>query len=216
MISSIFPGTTKVYECENKPSSHEWTGPPRLADTHFEGRSICGLTMLIVRWDVGRLVSPFLSFFYTVHRFLLRNRSIAGSTLSDPNPLNKWNFASRIEPYASRYFTHPPYRLHRWELCTLAVDSRYQRRGIGQELVAWGLERAKTDGLPAVVIAAKDTEPFYLRCGFAHLVGYVSTAEIENDDHCIRVKRIDVTNPLKARGIGGGAVLWTELREEQE
>ena len=116
----------------------------------------------------------------------------------------------------SQYFPRPPYRSNHWELCTLAVDRPHQRRGIGRELVGWGLERAKADGIPAVVIGAKDTEPFYQKCGFVHLVGYVSTAEIEDDDDCSKVKRIDRTNPLKARGIGGGAVLWTELRKEEQ
>jgi len=170
----------------------------------------------VVRWwDPRRLISPCLSFFYTVRRFFIPNRSIAASTLSDPNPLNKWNFAPRIEPFMTRFFTHPPCRLSHWELCTLAVNPPYQRRGIGQKLVAWGLERAKTDGLPAVVIGAKDTEPFYQRCGFVHLVGYAST-EIEDDDDGIKVKRIDETNPLKLRGIEGGAVMWTELGEEEQ
>lgn len=115
-----------------------------------------------------------------------------------------------MEPYMSLFFEHPPYRRNRWELLTLAVDPPYQRRGIGQEMVAWGLERAKADGLPAVVIGAKGTEPLYQRCGFVHLVGNVSTAEIDDDPDGIKIKRIDKTNPLKAAGIVGGSVMWTE------
>jgi len=52
--------------------------------------------------------------------------------------------------------------------------------------------------VPAVVIAAKDLEGYYQRCGFEELVGVVSEAEVDG-----------MVNPLKERGIGGGAVLWT-------
>jgi predicted N-acetyltransferase YhbS len=69
---------------------------------------------------------------------------------------------------------------------------------VGRQLAAWGLERARGEGVPAVVIAAKDLEGYYQRCGFEELVGVVSEAEVDG-----------MVNPLKERGIGGGAVLWT-------
>ncbi|KAJ9603548.1 hypothetical protein H2200_011734 [Cladophialophora chaetospira] len=181
-----------------------------VAEWGREGKGADRLWGIVRWWDPRRLLAPFVSFFYTVHRFLFRNRSIAPSTPSNPNPLNKWNFGDRVEPYMNLFLTHPPYRLNRWELLTLAVDPAYQRRGIGQKLVAWGLDKAKAEGVPAVVIGAKDTEPFYHRCGFVHLVGNVSTAEIEDNDDCVKAKRIDKTNPLKAAGIVGGSVMWTE------
>jgi GNAT superfamily N-acetyltransferase len=141
---------------------------------------------------------------------LVTNRSVVVATSSDPNPLTKWNFPSRLEPYAERFFSARP---DRWELSTLAVHPDHQRRGVGQGLVAWGLDKAKADGLPAVVVAAQGTEPFYQTCGFAVEVGSVSKVELDDhveDDGNKPEKRIDEKNPLKARGIQGGAVLWTE------
>ncbi|EXJ63329.1 uncharacterized protein A1O5_11650 [Cladophialophora psammophila CBS 110553] len=179
-----------------------------------EGKGSDRLWGLVRWWDPRRLVSPSIGIFYTFYRLLIPNRAVPVSSLSDPNPLNKWNFARRIEPFSARFFTDPPSRANHWELSTLAVDPAYQRRGIGQELVAWGLERARRDSLPAVVIGAKGTEPFYQRCGFLHIVGNVSTAEIDDDDDCKKVARLDKTNPLKLRGITGGSVLWTHLADE--
>src|SRR6202012_5193869 len=126
----------------------------------------------------GRLMYPFVSFLYTVRRFFIRNRASIAPSPSDPNPLTKWNFGHRMWPFIAQHFTEPPSRRNHWELCVLAVHPSYQRRGFGQKLVAWGLERANSDGLPAVVLGAKGTEPFYQRLGFKHLVGYASTAEI--------------------------------------
>ena len=67
-----------------------------------------------------------------------------------------------------------------------------------------------------MVVAAKDTEDFYRRCGFKHLVAYASTEEVEGDEDCVKVSRIDRTNPLNTRGIGGGAIMWTELRDQEK
>ena len=77
-------------------------------------------------------------------------------------------------------------------------DARSQ--GYGRRLVEWGLARARCEGIPAVVISAKDTEEFYLRCGFDVFLGRCSEVEIEGRK-----------NPLGARGLGGGAVFVTEV-----
>ncbi|EXJ77508.1 hypothetical protein A1O3_09735 [Capronia epimyces CBS 606.96] len=200
------------------PNTTSGTTITGVAQWGREGEGSDRLWGLVRWWDPRRLISPFLSFIYTVRRFFIRNRSVAQPTPADPNPLNKWNFGPRLWPFTSHYFTHPAYRRNHWELCTLAVDPAYQRRGIGQQLVAWGLERARTDGLPAVVIGATDTEPFYQRCGFKYLVGYASKAELEDekDLDSSKATRLDKTNPLNARGLGGGAIMWTELRDEDE
>ncbi|KIY03998.1 uncharacterized protein Z520_00690 [Fonsecaea multimorphosa CBS 102226] len=181
-----------------------------------EGKGSDRLWGLVRWWDPRRLISPFIGLFYSFYRLLIPNRSIAVPSLSDPNPLNKWNFAYRIGPFSEHFFNNPPWRANHWELSTLGVHPSYQGRGIGQKMVAWGLERAKKDGLPAVVIGAQGTEPFYQRCGFRHLVGNVSTVEIEDDDEGKKVVRIDKTNPLKLRGIKGGSVMWTHSGDEIE
>lgn len=125
------------------------------------------------------------------------NRAGIRPTPSDPDPLTRANFDARISPFASQFFAGA-HRSQHWELCTLAVPPEHQRRGMGRELVAWGLERARREGVPAVVIAAKNLEGYYQRCGFEELVGLASEAEVDG-----------MVNPLKERGIGGGAVLWT-------
>lgn len=61
---------------------------------------------------------------------------------------------------------------------------------------------AKSDpigDLPVCVVAADGKEEFYHKTGFVDLVGWLSKTE-------------DATggdNPLRANGVGGGAVLWT-------
>jgi predicted N-acetyltransferase YhbS len=102
-----------------------------------------------------------------------------------------------------QFYNHPDRRQY-WELLTLGVHPDHQRRGIGRELAAWGLERAREEGVLAVVCAAKGLEAFYQSCGFVDMVGSVSEAEVEG-----------LVNPLKERGIGGGAVLWTRRSDEK-
>jgi predicted N-acetyltransferase YhbS len=124
--------------------------------------------------------------------------------------LSKWNFGARVGPYLDVFTEEPAYRQNRWELLTLAVDPAHQNKGLGQEMVAWGLQKAKEDGLPAVVIGAQGTERLYNRCGFVHTVGNVSQYEFDDDKDGAKVKRIDQKNPLNAAGIVGGTVMWTE------
>ena len=68
-----------------------------------------------------------------------------------------------------------------------------------------GLQRARGDGVPSVVFASEGNDTFYQRVGLQELVGLNSH---------------DVgglpPNPLKARGVGGGAVLWTWVKEEED
>ncbi|KIW86241.1 hypothetical protein Z517_01636 [Fonsecaea pedrosoi CBS 271.37] len=198
-----------IVSYEQDPSQRSGELITGAAEWGREGKGSDRLWGVVRWWDPRRLISPVIGFFYTLHRFLFRNRSVAAASLADPNPLNKWNFASRLEPFSARFFTRP----NHWELSTLAVHPAYQGRGLGQKMVAWGLDRARQDGLPAVVIGAKNTEPFYQRCGFKYLVGSVSTAEIEDDDqgNGKKVVRVDKSNPLKLRGITGGSVMWTDL-----
>ena len=43
----------------------------------------------------------------------------------------------------------------------LGVDPEFQGQGVGSELVIWGLRRAETEGLPAVVVAARGVKEWY-------------------------------------------------------
>lgn len=48
----------------------------------------------------------------------------------------------------------------------LAVDPKWQRNGIGQMLVQWGLEKAQKEGIPAGLEASEAGCPLYLKWGF--------------------------------------------------
>lgn len=134
---------------------------------------------------------------------IFSNRASIHLSSQDRNPLTQGNFESRIEPFMHQFYNHPDHHQH-WELLTLGVHPDHQRRGIGRELAAWGLQRAREEGVPAVVCAAKGLEAFYQSCGFVDLVGSASEAEVEG-----------LVNPLKERGIGGGAILWTRRSEDK-
>lgn len=146
-----------------------------------------------------------MKFCNRIQRFLVPDRASARPTPSDPYPLTYYNFIQRLIPFTKSYFS-PPWRRNHWSLEVLAVHPDYHYRGIGRDLAAWGLERAKADGVPAVVVAAKGKETFYRRCGFELLVGYSSEGIDDNGNK----------NPLGERAPGGGAVLWTKTKEDEE
>jgi GNAT superfamily N-acetyltransferase len=84
-------------------------------------------------------------------------------------------------------------RAQNWYLQLCAIDPAYQKRGFGQELVAWGLDRAREENVHASVAASYKNEPFYLRCGFDEIVGNCSEGE---------------ENPLRIAKIKGGDILF--------
>ena len=157
-------------------------------------------------WDPRRMVQPIIKLFTSLHYQIFGNRSFVRPSLEDPKPLTKLNFEALMWPFMAHHFTSVPYRQNHWELATLGVDPKYQRRGVGRELVLWGLEKAREDDLPAVVIGSKGTEDFYERCGFEFLVGYATDGINEKGEE----------NPLRLRGIGGGCIRWTRVKEDGE
>lgn len=172
----------------------------------------------------GRSIVKVVTFFNSIQRILFPNRAQRKPTPEDPIPLTKWNFAPSILPFVSHFFSEPPYRRNHWDLEVLAVNPPDQKSGIGRTLVAWGLERAKADGLPAVVIGAKGTERFYQRCGFELLVGACPDVEFINvsgtpghasSSGTDASKETRLRNPLRERNIGGGAIMWTKVKEDE-
>lgn len=91
----------------------------------------------------------------------------------------------------------------------MCVHPDYQYRGHGRELVKWGLDRAKEERIPSVVVAAEGKERFYQRCGYQETVGVMSQTELVDG-----FGRRD--NPFRERGVGGGAVIWTLVKEDYE
>jgi GNAT superfamily N-acetyltransferase len=84
-------------------------------------------------------------------------------------------------------------RANNWYLNLCCIDPAYQKRGVGQQLVSWGLERARKENVHASVTTSYQNERFYLRCGFDEIVGTCSEGE---------------GNPLKEAGVKGGEILW--------
>ncbi|MCJ1402732.1 hypothetical protein MMC11_005953 [Xylographa trunciseda] len=117
---------------------------------------------------------------------------------SKPPEIGPTTLEPILWPFISHHYLSPPHRRTHWSLSCLAVLPQYQNRGHGRQLVAWGLERARQEGVPAAVMAAKGKEIFYERCGFTELVGWATDG---------------VDNPLNGR-ISGGAIMFTGTKDD--
>lgn len=62
-------------------------------------------------------------------------------------------------------------RADSWHLSLLGVDPPYGKRGFGRELVSWGMERARGEGVSCSVISVPGQEGFYGKCGFDCVLG---------------------------------------------
>ncbi|KAF3048402.1 hypothetical protein E8E12_011768 [Didymella heteroderae] len=105
------------------------------------------------------------------------------------------NILQKAEPYFAHHFEGT--RGNSWYLHLLAVDPSYQNRGFGRELVDWGLEKARKEGVHASVISNDSKEPFYFKCGLDEIIGYMTSGE---------------GKPLGVRNVRGGAIMfmWRE------
>ncbi|KAK6429328.1 hypothetical protein LTR95_014525 [Oleoguttula sp. CCFEE 5521] len=70
----------------------------------------------------------------------------------------------KLSPYNKHHWTGS--RAEVWYLNVIGVDPAFEGQGIGRELVAWGFEQAKQDGVGTSCIAASGRDDFYRRCGF--------------------------------------------------
>lgn len=119
-----------------------------------------------------------------VHEVLFPNRA------ADPA---KADILERAFPYIKHYWTG---REENWYLSLLSTDPRCQKMGYGGEIVKWGIERARQDGVCASVMSSLGNEKFYQRCGFGEIVGWASDGE---------------GNPIA--NVPGGAIMFTEKAE---
>ena len=74
-----------------------------------------------------------------------------------------------MEPFTKHHWSGT--RAESWYLSLIGVDPAAERRGYGKELVKFGFELAKEDGVGCSVIAAPGRASFYEKCGFDVNVG---------------------------------------------
>ncbi|KAK4504752.1 hypothetical protein PRZ48_002714 [Zasmidium cellare] len=82
---------------------------------------------------------------------------------------SKVSILGEMWPFMAHHWTGT--RAEVWDLSTLGVDPAYSKQGIGRELVKWGFEQAKREGVGCSVISSEGNERFYERCGFDVVVG---------------------------------------------
>ncbi|KAI9810760.1 MAG: hypothetical protein M1827_006098 [Pycnora praestabilis] len=58
-----------------------------------------------------------------------------------------------------------------WKLCVLAIAPSFGRRGIGKQLLDWGLDIATKEDVPVALLASPKGQGLYLKNGF-RIVGY--------------------------------------------
>jgi len=64
----------------------------------------------------------------------------------------------------------------RWHLKCLGVDPGFQRRGVGAMLVGAGMDRARAEGVPAMLESSPNGEGLYRKLGF-RVVGEMALQE---------------------------------------
>ncbi|KAF2181603.1 acyl-CoA N-acyltransferase [Zopfia rhizophila CBS 207.26] len=142
----------------------------------------------LAAWDLRRVMMPTVK---VIHALSLRIRP---SPAANPDPRLRDPF-----PAAHRFFEHhwTGSRADTVYLELLAVDPRFQGRGLAKELVQWGLDYAKEEGVCASVIASESGYEFYKRMGYTVQVGHATEGE---------------GNPLA--GLKSGWILFTDHVEQ--
>ncbi|KAF3480395.1 uncharacterized protein GIQ15_05742 [Arthroderma uncinatum] len=146
------------------------------------------------KWDPRVYITSLISLY---HKYFL-NVMFPNRAASKPPQITEPLLRKALIKAIGSFYTSPPHRQTNWALSVLAVRPGYQKHGHGRELVAWGLDKAREDCIPASVLSAKGKDTFYRRCGFTELVGWATDGE---------------DNPLKGL-IEGGAVMFTRVKED--
>lgn len=82
------------------------------------------------------------------------------------------NVLDRMEPYTEHHWSGT--RAESWYLAYIAVDPKAERKGYGKELVKYGMDLARAEGVGSSVIAAAGRATFYEACGYDKQVGTTS------------------------------------------
>lgn len=124
---------------------------------------------------------------------------------SDPAPVKKYDFGATMGPFVEHFFSEEELDCNgHWEVSLLAVDPDAQRQGVGAELIEWGVDQARAEGLPCVVISSTGSEKWYQKQGFEIYVGCAGTADRVVDGVTMR-------NPMKGRVASGGHIYMTKI-----
>lgn len=100
-----------------------------------------------------------------IHPLLKFIRRYPGDRFADAKALEE--FYRDYPVYMEKYWTGDIEE--HWHLKMLAVDPKWQRNGIGQMLVRWGLEKAQNEGVSAGLEASDAGGPMYLKLGFEEI-----------------------------------------------
>ncbi|KAF2463519.1 uncharacterized protein BDR25DRAFT_347167 [Lindgomyces ingoldianus] len=146
-------------------------------------------TVCLKQWDPRRAIMPTVKAMHCLHTTIRPNRA------ANPDPILRNPF-----PSAHPFFEHhwKGTRANSVYLELLAVDPKYQGRGLAKELVQWGLDTARENHVCASVISSISGHNLYLRMGFTEEVGRCTEGE---------------GNPLK--DLGSGWILFANTSEEQ-
>lgn len=115
--------------------------------------------------------------YYAVVRVLVKAWNAVDAWIA-PNRAadrSKLDVIARSERYVADYWTGT--RAKVWNLAELGVDPKAQGMGVGKDLVEWGFERAREDGVGCTVISADGKEGFYKKCGFDVVAGKATEGE---------------------------------------
>jgi GNAT superfamily N-acetyltransferase len=85
----------------------------------------------------------------------------------------------RGAPFTEHYWKTPE-RLENWYLGLLGTGPEYQGQGYGKELLKWGIDKAREQGICVSLISAAGKEGFYKYHGVTEEVGMASEGGDEN------------------------------------
>jgi GNAT superfamily N-acetyltransferase len=147
-------------------------------------------TPLPVSWSTWAWTTP-VSYWNFVHEKLWPDRA------ADPEHMK---MLDRSYPYFKHHWTGS--RAETWYLDLIGVDPTFEGQGFGRELVAYGFQRAKEDGVGTSLIAAEGRDRFYRASGFDVQMGIAGD---EGPDEELR---------RELRSIGGGMIhFWDGGKE---
>ena len=110
----------------------------------------------------------------------------------------KFDVLERSGPFTDHYWKTPE-RLENWYLGLLGTGPEYQGHGYGKELLKWGLDKAREEGICVSLVSADGKDGFYKYHGVTEEVGWANEGGEEN--------------PL--RHVAGGRIMFSKVFQKQ-